>query len=520
MSEPAKTSAGAQVLTSPRAHVLIVEDSSVFREMQGLLLRQAGYAVSGHEHPDAALAAAKERAYDLVIIDYELPGMNGEQFMHALRKILPDIAVVFVSGSLTLELAIHLSSQGVAGIFNKPANPKTLLEKINETLARNGSRDAALPGRSNSPLPAARRGNSNSPFATATAASAEPDDDELAYVPQHVFGRSGPFREFTHRLWKVRDFRAVLLLQGGEGSPFVPLARELAEISIFRNGPVMVCDAARFETRHLIEVLAPSLLSQDAGTLVVTGVETFTPEQQKVLQILTSGRDVFLPFARRFRLVLAAAANLSELADAGLFNETLFYKISSLSLTVPPLGEMAGDILLNARHLLEEHCTASNLVAPVVLEPAAEAWLVAQAWPGNYDQLFRVLIGAIRDATGLKLAVTALEASLRRDDETTARNRPAASVRRRTNSPFATKTAAVPTAMPAAVAVTPTIESIPARAVAKPPPAPARPVPVEPVPARTAVRTARNIFRPASRAYDFGQRLAASLGAAEAAAVS
>ncbi len=59
---------------STRAHVLIVEDSSVFREMQSLLLRQAGYAISAHEHPEAALAAAKERAYDLVVVDYELPG--------------------------------------------------------------------------------------------------------------------------------------------------------------------------------------------------------------------------------------------------------------------------------------------------------------------------------------------------------------------------------------------------------------------------------------------------------------
>jgi DNA-binding NtrC family response regulator len=512
MSEPAKT--------STRAHVLIVEDSSVFREMQSLLLRQAGYAVSGHEHPDAALAAAKERAYDLVIIDYELPGMNGEQFMHALRKILPDIAVVFVSGSLTLELAIKLSSQGVAGIFNKPANPKTLLEKINETLARNGTRDAPQPSRSNSPLPAARRGNSNSPFATVTAATVEPDGDQLAYVPQHVFGRSEAFREFTHRLWKVRDFRAVLLLQGGEGSPFVPLARELAEISIFRNGPVMACDAARFETRHLIEVLAPCLLSQDAGTLVVTGVETFTPEQQKVLQTLTSGRDVFLPFVRRFRLVLAAAANLSELADAGLFNETLFYKISSLSLTVPSLVEMAGDIPLNARHLLREHCAAHNMAAPIVLEPAAEEWLAAEAWPGNFDQLSRVLIGAVQGATGLKLTVSALEASLRRDHEAMAKNRSAVPAPRRTNSPFAIKTEIAQPAAPAVAAVTPTVEPVPARAVATPPPAPARPAPVERVPVRTAVRTARSIFQPAARAYDFGQRLAASLGAAEAAAVS
>ena len=71
----------AAPISSARAHVLVVEDSSVFREMQGLLLRQAGYAVSGHGHPQTALAAARDQKFDLAIIDYELPEMNGHQFM-------------------------------------------------------------------------------------------------------------------------------------------------------------------------------------------------------------------------------------------------------------------------------------------------------------------------------------------------------------------------------------------------------------------------------------------------------
>ena len=492
----------------------------MFREMQGLLLRQAGYAVSGHEHPAAALAAAKERTYDLAIIDYELPDMNGEQFMNALRKILPDIAVVFVSGSLTLELAIQLSRQGVAGIFNKPANPKTLLEKINETLSRTGSRDAALPGRgSNSPLPAARRGSSNSPFATVTTAAVEPVGDQLAYAPQHFFGRSEAFCELTHRLWKVRDFRAVLLLQGEEGSPFELLARDLAEISIFRNGPVMVCDAARFEAPRLIEVLAPSLLSQDAGTLVVTGVETFTPAQQKVLENLMTGRDVFLPFARRFRLVLTAAANLSELADAGVFNETLYYKISSLSLSIPALCEMAVDIPSNARHILDEHRAATNAPTPCVLEPAAEEWLTTQLWPGNYAQLSRVLLASARIAGRRKIDAATLEASLLHDDHHTEKNQTPA---RRTRSPFPANSVATP-------AITPAIPSPAIAVAATPPPASAprpaateshRTEPLVRAPAAAAPLSARNLFHPSSGSYDFSKRLAASLALADVSAAS
>ncbi len=473
-----------------RAHVLIVEDSSVFREMQSLLLRQAGYAISAHEHPEAALAAAKERAYDLVIIDYELPGMNGQVFMHALRKILPDIAVVFVSGSLTLELAIQLSSQGVAGIFNKPANPKILLEKINETLSRSGSREAQLGRSSSSPLPAARRGNSNSPLAVATTAAAiEPTSDNFAYKPRHFLGRSAAFRDLTHRLWKVRDFRAVLLLQGEAGSPFELIGRDLAEISMFREGPVMLCDAAQFDTRSLIEALAPSLLSTDAGTLIITGVETFSTAQQKILENLITGRDVFLPFARRFRLVLAAAANLSEMADDGRFNDTLYYKISSLSVTVPALNEMRDDILPNAIQLLNEHRITLNAAAPFTLAPAAAAWLRAQDWPGNYAQLSRILLTAARNSRSPEIEVAGLETGLRHGEKQSVPAKPTATT--------VTAVASSPVASPALAA-------------------PNQPTIVTLAPTASAGPTARSVFRPATKAYDFGQRLATSLATAGA----
>lgn len=479
------------------AQILVVEDSSVFREMQGLLLRQAGFGVWLFENPQGALAEAANRAFDLVIIDYELPEMNGEQFMHALRKIQPDIAVVFVSGSLTIDLAIKLSSQGVAGIFNKPANPKTLLEKINETLSRT-SRDTAVRAGSNTPVPGAR------PAVPVNAPA--PPADALAYEPAYIFGQSDAFREFTHRLWKVRDFRANLLLQGEPGSPFELFARELASISMFRNGPVMLCAASEFEPRRLIEVLAPSLLSHDAGTLIVTGVEDLTAEQQRTLENLTTGRDVFLPFARRFRLVLAATTALTERVEDGSFGDTLFYKISSLSLTVPSLRELGGDIVLNARHILEHHHATQDASAPSKLSPEASAWLEAQAWPENYAQLSRTLLGAVRHCQGTELDVASLEAALQEDADRPAPAAEANAVELSISAPVAepmVASAAPADAVPAAVAAS-AAESDPQT------PAPSRGVP--------AVRVVgtQSLFRPASTAYNFGKRLSESIAVAEA----
>lgn len=522
--------------TPARARILVVEDSALFREMQGLLLGQAGYAVSSHGTPQTALEAAAKEAFELVIIDYELPEMNGQAFMHELRKVQPDIAVIFVSGSLTLDLAIQLSSEGVAGIFNKPANPKNLLEKINETLARTSARDtAARAGGSGSPLPPARRGNSNSPFGTGAVAASELSADRLAYAPRFVLGSSDRFREFTHRLWKVRDFRAVLLLQGEAGSPFELLAREMAEISIFRDGPIMSCDAAQFEPRRLIEVLAPSLLSHDAGTLVITGVEAFNEEQQKTLENLMSGRSVFLPFARRFRLVVAATGALTQRVDEGTFGETLFYKVSSLSLTVPTLREMRGDIATNARRILALHQEAGHPGSPVEIAEDAADWIEQQDWPGNYDELAGTLLNALRFATGEVLTLDAIADSWPHRDDPSAPGMPApqpmalaetdAPAAGEARPPFPIASTLVDEPKPAAgndaeEHSTPPLTASPVAAaksssVASVARAPAGKLfgrPAAPAPAPVV----QSQFRPASFSYDFARRLEESLATADA----
>lgn len=425
-----------------------------------MLLRQAGFAVTGHESPQAALADAAKQPFDLVIIDYELPEMNGEQFMHELRKIQPNIAVIFVSGTLTLELAIQLSKQGVAGIFNKPANPKNLVEKINETLFRPVGRDTAVRSAgSGSPLQASRAGPSG-------YVPPEPVVGQLAYPPRYVMGESDKFKQFTHRLWKVRDFRAVLLLQGEAGSPFELFARELAEISGFRNGPVMLCDAAEFEPRRLIQELAPSLLSQDAGTLILTGVELFTLEQQRILENLLTGRDVFLPFARRFRVVLAATQALTDRLDDGTFGETLYYKISALSLALPTLREWRSDIGANARHILAMSGEAGTPTASLTIPPDAIAWLEAQPWPGNYDELARTIVLAMPHAQQGLLTLAALES--------------------------------VATGVSAGANET------------------TRAAPVAPAVPAAPVTNAQSLFRPASATYNFSDRLAQLLAMADA----
>jgi DNA-binding NtrC family response regulator len=368
--------------------------------MQALLLRQAGYGVGLFEDPQAALAEAAGRKFDLAIVDDGLPAMRGEAFLDALRQVRPDLPVIFVSGSLTHEAIVRLARERVAGIFTKPAQSQQLLEKIAGTLGRP---EPAVRGGSRSPF-----GGSLPPFSPAP----EPSPHGLAYEPHHVFGASDRFRELTHRLWQVRDFRSVLLLQGEAGSAFELFARELARISSSAQGPVLRCNAADFAPEPLLEALAPALLGAGTGTVVITGVEQFTAAQQQTLENLIEGRDVFQAFAHRFRFIVTATHHLAQRVDDGSFAPGLFVKISSQFVTLPPLRTMRADLVANAKHLIEEHQAASGAIAPVKLGVDATAWLEAQDWPGNYAQLSEVVKQALARVTNGTLDASALQAAL------------------------------------------------------------------------------------------------------------
>lgn len=219
-----------------------------------------------------------------------------------------------------------------------------------------------------------------------------------------------------------------------------------------------------------------------------------------------TGRDVFLPFARRFRIVLAAAGNFSELADDGRFNDTLYYKISSLSLSLPPLRELREDIPANAKRLLAEHRVTLDAAAPFELAPDAATWLSTQNWPGNHAQLSSTLLVAAKATRGTVIDAAALESAYRVSVTPTAA--PA-------RAKISASVAPIPVAAPATVvASAPVSAPVPAAAMAAPKPAAAKSHVAEAASASSP--NARSSFRPATASYNFAERLAASLAAAEA----
>jgi PAS domain S-box-containing protein len=123
--------AGAQPDRSGKSIVYVDDDEAIVFLMTRLLERQ-GYRVRGYTDPQAALAAvrAQPKACDLVVTDYNMPGMSGLELARALRAIRPGLPVALASGYITEELRTQAPLAGVSELIYKPNTAGELCEVV------------------------------------------------------------------------------------------------------------------------------------------------------------------------------------------------------------------------------------------------------------------------------------------------------------------------------------------------------------------------------------------------------
>ena len=128
-SGPASRSrAGQRAGLSERPRLLVVDDDPSVRDLLARTLTQADYDVDTAEDGPAALERLRAAAYDLLITDLRMPGMDGLSVIREARRIRPDIAVVIITGHSTEASAIEAINIGVAGYLTKPFRLPRILE--------------------------------------------------------------------------------------------------------------------------------------------------------------------------------------------------------------------------------------------------------------------------------------------------------------------------------------------------------------------------------------------------------
>jgi len=189
--------------------------------------------------------------------------------------------------------------------------------------------------------------------------------------------------------------RAIHYLSSRAGRPFVPvncgaLPDNLVESEIFGHKRGSFTGAASDQAGLIRET--------DGGTLFLDEIDCLTSQAQvKLLRFLQDGeyRSVGSHQILRanVRVIAATNADFNQIILSGKFREDLFYRLNVLTLTLPPLRERPGDILLLAHDFLEKQAAIAK-VRPKILSLAALSRLLSHSWPGNVRELQNALIRA------------------------------------------------------------------------------------------------------------------------------
>jgi putative nucleotidyltransferase with HDIG domain len=121
---------------SEPTRILIVDDDSAVRDVITVLLREEGYACTAVGSADAALVAADEADYPLVISDVRMPGKDGFWLLDRLRDLHPDSAVVMLTGYGDTEAAVECLRNGASDYLLKPPKVTDLIRAIERALGR------------------------------------------------------------------------------------------------------------------------------------------------------------------------------------------------------------------------------------------------------------------------------------------------------------------------------------------------------------------------------------------------
>ncbi|WP_298182911.1 sigma-54-dependent transcriptional regulator [uncultured Pseudomonas sp.] len=229
-----------------------------------------------------------------------------------------------------------------------------------------------------------------------------------------LLGDSAPIRSLKTRAQRVATLDAPLLIQGETGTGKELVARGCHAMSTRRTAPFLALNCAALPENLAESELfgyapgaftgaqrggKPGLLElANQGTVFLDEIGEMSPYlQAKLLRFLSDGTFRRVGGEREVkvnvRILSATHRDLEQMVNEGAFREDLFYRLNVLNLEVPPLRERGQDILLLARHFMQQACAQIQRL-PCRLTPDTYPALLSNRWPGNVRQLQNVIFRA------------------------------------------------------------------------------------------------------------------------------
>jgi DNA-binding NtrC family response regulator len=382
--------------------ILIVDDDRASCELLREIFAEQGWSAETAQTPERAYELARSEKFDLIVSDINLEA--SESGLDLLRKLRDRCPVILVTGFGTLESAVEAAREGAWDFISKPF-------KVEEVTAM------------------ARRAMENE-----SGADSVETDAQVAFTARYegagITGRSPAMIELYKEIARVAPSRSTVLITGESGT-----GKELVARAVHKHSPRASRNFVAVNCGALTETLLEAELfghvrgaftgatsdrkglweEAEDGTLFLDEVgDTSAAMQVKLLRALQEGEIRRVGETRivrvNARVIAATNRDLEREVKAGTFREDLFYRLSVVTLYVPPLRERRSDVPLLAERFLQK--ASANIGRRLHFSAETLDLLIAYDWPGNVRELENAIERAALHARGTEIAAEDLPAKM------------------------------------------------------------------------------------------------------------
>jgi len=366
-------------------HLLLVDDEAGFRGAIAERLGEHGFHVEQAATGEEALHRLNDFAFDVLVTDLRLPGVDGRQVLDEAFSRYPEIIAIVITGFGTVREAVEVTQLGAEGFITKPFQFEELLQTLNIAVEK-------------------RRLRAENEYLRAQLHD--------RFQIENLVGRTPPMQQLFELLRVVAATTSTVLITGETGTGKELAARALHDASARRQQrfvamncsaiPETLLEAELFG--HVRGAFTGAVANRQGrleqahrGTLFLDEVGTMSAAlQSKLLRVLQSREFERVGDSQTIRVdvrvIAATNADLKAMVDQGTFREDLFYRLNVIPVRLPPLRERRADIPLLAQHFLDRLCKASTPPrGRVTLAQDAQQALMGAAWPGNVRQLENIM---------------------------------------------------------------------------------------------------------------------------------
>jgi DNA-binding NtrC family response regulator len=362
------------------ARILVVEDDPNHGAMCARLLERKGYRARALTSAREALSVlAQNGEVDLVLADLQMPEMDGIELLSAVKGKYPHVEFIMMTGYGTVKTAVEAMQLGAAHYIQKPLDHEELNLLIQRAMEKKKLEEKV------DRLRAELQGK---------------------YRFENVIGRSSVMQTVQEKMAAACGNRATVLITGESGTGKELVARGIHYNTFKQDAPFVAVNCGALP-KDLIEselfgykkgaftgAVSDSeglFCAANGGTIFLDEIMEMSPELQvKLMRVLQERTIRHLGDTREIaidvRVVAATNKPVQESLDLGAVRKDLYYRLSVITIHMPPLRERSEDVALLVEHFLKKH-ERNYGKAVTGVEPQAMDALVKYSWPGNVREL-------------------------------------------------------------------------------------------------------------------------------------